>query len=90
MTPFNTIWPNFIIVYPINSSHHHMIWFLHCVPNWLLSSPFNLILSYVPNWLLSRPFDPILPLCTPMTPFNTIWTNFIIVYPINFIQDHIT
>ena len=45
------------------------------VPNWLLSRPFDLILSLcTQNWLLSRPFD----------------LNFIIVYPIDSFQDHLT
>ena len=41
-------------------------------------------------WLLSRPFDLILSLCTQMTPFKTFWSNFIIVYPIDSFQDHLT
>ena len=44
----------------------------------------------VPNWLLSRPFDIILSLCTQMTPFKTIWHHFITVYPIDSFQDHLT
>ena len=63
MTPFKTIWANFVIVYtidsfqdhltyfinvyPIESFRDHTNWFLHCVPNLL-------------NWLLTRPFDQIL------------------------------
>ena len=43
----------------------------------------------LPNWL-SRPFDLILSLCTQLTPFKTIWPNFIIVYPIDSFQDHLT
>ena len=71
LTPFNTIWPDFYIVYllfinvyPINSFQDHMTWFLHCVPKWLLSRPFDLILS----------------MCTQLTPFKTIWPDFYIVY----------
>ena len=60
LTPFKTIWPNFIIVYPIDSFQDHMTWFSHCVP----------------SWLLSRPFDPILSLCTQLIPFKIIWPNF--------------
>ena len=74
MTPFKTIWPNFIIVYPIDSFQDHLTWFLYCLCNWFLSTP----------------FDPILSLCTQMTPFMTIWPNFIIVYPIDSFQDHLT
>ena len=74
LTPFKTISPNFIIVYPIDSFEHHVTCFLYCVP----------------NWLLSRPFDPIVSLCTQLTPFKTIWPNFIIVYPIDSFQDHLT
>ena len=43
ISSFKTIWPNFIIVYPIDSFQDHMIWFLHCVPIWLFSRPFDLI-----------------------------------------------
>ena len=77
LTTFKTIWPDFIIVYPIDSFPDHMTRFLHCVP----------------NWLLSRPFAPILSLCTQLTPFKTIWTDFYTVYPICSIdsfQDHLT
>ena len=131
---------NFIIVYPIDSFQDHLTYFCLCT-QWLLSRPFDLILSLciqfthfktiwphciknivLPNWLLSRPFDQILSLCTqltsfqdhltqfyhcvpnwllsrpfdlimfvyPMTPFKTIWPNFIIVYPIDSFQDHLT
>ena len=41
MTAFKTIWPDFHIVYPIYSFKHHLTWFLHCVPNLLLSRPFD-------------------------------------------------
>ena len=33
LTPFKTIWTNFIIVYPNDSFQDHMTWFYHCVPN---------------------------------------------------------
>ena len=71
MTPFKTIWPNFITVYLIHSFQDHLIWFSHCVPNWLLSRPYHLILL----------------LCTLFTPFEAIWPNFIIVYSIDSFQD---
>ena len=29
-------------------------------------------------------------LCTQITPFKTIWANFIIVYPVDSFQDHLT
>ena len=48
-----------------------MAWFLHCVPNWLLSRSFDLYYHRAPNWLLSRPFHLILSLCTQITPFKT-------------------
>ena len=73
MTPFKTIWHHFITVYPIDSFQDHMTWFLHCVPNWLLS------------W----PFDPILSLSTHLTPFKTIWPIFCVVYPVDSFQDHL-
>ena len=60
LTPFKTISPSLIIVYPIDSFWDHMTLFYHCVPNWLLSRPFHQILS----------------LCKLLTPFKTIWTNF--------------
>ena len=74
LTPFMTIWPEFSIVYHIDSFQDHITWFFYCVPNWLLSRPFDLILS----------------LCTLLTPFKTIWPNFIIVYPIDSFQDPMT
>ena len=77
LTPFKTIWPNFINMYPIDSFQHHMNGILHCVPNW-------------PNWLLSRPFNQIFAFYTKLTPFKTIWPDFCIVYPIDSFQDHLT
>ena len=95
LNPFKTIWPNFIIVYPIDSFEdhidsfqHHLTRFYHCVQNWLLSRPFDPILSLCTNWILSRPFELIFALCTQLTPFKTIWQNFIIVYPNDSFQDH--
>ena len=67
LTPFKTIWPDFIFVYPIDSFQDHLTQFYH----------------YIPNWLLSRPFDLIYVLSTQLIPFKTIWLNFIIVYPID-------
>ena len=59
---FKTIWHDVCIVYSIDSFQDHMIQFYHCVPNWLLSIPYDksFVLYCVPSWLLSRPFDPIL------------------------------
>ena len=74
LTPFKTIWSNFIIVYPIESFQDHLTWFLYCVPKLVLSRSFDLILS----------------LCTQLTPFKTIWPDFCIVYPFDFFQDHLT
>ena len=74
LTPFKTIWPEFCIVYPIDSFQDHLTWFLYCVP----------------NWVLSRPYELIFVLYTQITHFKTIWPNFIIVYPIDSFQDHIT
>ena len=65
------------IVYPIcpiDCFQDHLTWFLHSIPNWLLSRPYHLIFV----------------LCTQLTPFKTIWPNFIIVYPIDSFQDHMT
>ena len=71
-TSFKTIWSNFTIVYPTDFFQDHMTWVLHCVP----------------NWLLSRPFDLISALCTQLAPFKTIWPNFIVLYPVDSFQDH--
>ena len=40
LTPFKTIWPNFITVYQIDSFQDHLTWYLYCIPNWLLSRLF--------------------------------------------------
>ena len=60
-----TFWPNFIIVYPNDCFQDHLTSFYPCVPYWLLSRPFDLILS----------------LCTQLTPFKTMWPDFCVVYP---------
>ena len=88
LTPFKTSWPNFINVYPIDSFQDHMTWFLHGVPIFTHMDSFQD--QCVPNWLLSRPYDLIFALCTQLTPFKTIWPNFINVYPIYSFQDHMT
>ena len=91
LTAFKTIWTDFCIVYPIHCFQDHLTQFYSCVPNWLLSRPYDLIFLYcLPSWLLSRPFDLFLSLCTLLTPFKTIWPNFIIVYLIDSFQDHLT
>ena len=74
LTPFKTIWPDFCILYQIDSFQDHMTWFLYCVPNRLLSRPFDLILS----------------LCNQLTPFKTIWHDFCFVNPTDSFQDHLT
>ena len=62
------IWPNFV-----------------SVPNRLLSTEYCLVFLYcVSNWFLSRPFDLILSMCTQLTPFKTIWPNFIYVESIGY------
>ena len=111
LTPFNTIWPDFCIlypIYPIDSFQHHLTWFLHSVPNWLLSRPYDLIFTLctqftqltpfktiLPDFcilylidFLSRPHDLIFSLCTLIIPFKTIWSNFVIVHPIDCSQYH--
>ena len=90
LIPFKTIWPYFCIVYPVDSFQEHFTQFHHCIPYWLFQDQMTWFLHCVPNWLLSRPFDPILSLCTLLTPFKTIWTNFIIVDQIDSFQDHLT
>ena len=74
LTPFKTIWLHFCIVYSVDSFQDHLTQFYHCVPNWLL-------------W---RPFDLIFVLWTQLTPFKTIWPDFCIVYPVDSLQDHFT
>ena len=96
LTPFKT-WYDllFINVYPIDSFQDHMTWFLHCVPKWLLSRPFDLILSMCTKIdSLSGPYDLIftlctyfLSMCTQLIPFKTIWPD---LYPIDFFLDHMT
>ena len=81
LTLFNTIWPDFCIVYTIDSFQDHLTWFLHSIRNWLLSRPYHLIFVL---------YDMIFGLCTQLTPFKTIWPNFINVYPIDSFQDHMT
>ena len=80
LTPFKTICHFITVYWTDSFQHHltwfyhcvprltpfkdHLTQFYHCVPYWLLSIPFNLILS----------------LSTQMTPFKTIWPDFCIVY----------
>ena len=59
---------------PIDSFQDHLTSFYHSVP----------------KWLLSRPFDIILSLCTQSSPFKTIWPDFCIVYPTDSFHDHLT
>ena len=75
-TPFKTIWPDFYIVYTIDSFQDHLTWFYHCVPTWLLSRPYNLILSIV----------------YPIDSFQDHLTQFFIIVmdPIDSFQDHLT
>ena len=82
LIPFKTIWPNCIIVYPVDYFEDYMAWFLHCVPNGLLSRPFDLNYHCAPSWLLPRQFHLILSLYTQITPFKTIWPDICIVYPV--------
>ena len=67
-----------------------MTLFYHCVANWLFQDHLTQFYDCVPYWLLSRPFDLILLKWTQLTPFKTIWPNFILVYPIDSFQDHLT
>ena len=86
LTPFKKIWPNLIIMYPIDSFQDHITWFLHCVlnsSNWLLlSRPYDLILSLCTHLTALNSILIDFVLCTQLTPFKTIWPNFINVYPI--------
>ena len=59
---------------PIDFFEDHLTSFNHCVP----------------NWLLSRPYDLIFVLCTQLTPLKTIWPGFTIVYLNDCFQDHLT
>ena len=96
-TLFNTIWFGLCIVYMIDSFQDHLTKFYQCVPNWILSKPYDLIFTLctcfyqcVPNWLFSTPYDLIFALCTQSTPLKTIWPDFYILYQIDSFQDHIT
>ena len=104
LTPFKTIWPDFIFVHPIDSFQDHLTQFYHYIPNWLLSWPFDLIFVLstqltpfktqfyhcVSNLFLWRPFDLILSLCNLLTHFKTTWPDFYIIYPTDSFQDHLT
>ena len=90
LTPFNTIWPNFIIVYPIDSFQDHLTQFYHCVPKWPLSIPNDRIFALCTHLLLAIPFDLILSLGTQLTSFKTIWPDFCIMYTSDSFQDHLT
>ena len=62
LTPFKTIWTDFYTVYPIcsiDSFQDHLTRFLNFVANWLLSRPYDSILSLHSQLTLSRPFDPV-------------------------------
>ena len=52
------------VLHIVPNCQYHMTWFLHCVPNWLLPRPFDLIWS----------------ICTQLTHFKTMWPGFYIVY----------
>ena len=67
-----------------------MTQFYHCVPSWLLSRPFCLILLLGTQLTPLNKIWPDLALSTQLTPFKTIWTTFITVYPIDSFQDHMT
>ena len=89
LTPFKTIWPDFCILYPIDSFQYHYDLILsRCIH----LTPFK---SIWPNFIIVYPTDSfqghidlIFVLYTKLTPFKTIWPNFINVYPIDFFQDH--
>ena len=77
----------------MDSFQDHITWFFFflSVPNWLLSRPFEPIL------LLCTQIDSFQDHITwfyvlfiQLTPFKTIWPNFIIVYPIDSFQNHLT
>ena len=91
LTPFKTIWSNFIIVYPIESFQDHMTWlFVLCTQISTFKTIWPNFIIVDPNWLHSRPYDLIFVLCTEWTPFKIIWPNFIFLYPIDPFQDHLT
>ena len=96
LTPFKTIWPDFCVVYPVDFSQDHLSYFIILYPIDYFEYHITSFLYCVPNWLLSRPFGPILSLHTQLTPFKTIWPNFISVpiwllsrpYDLNFTEKH--
>ena len=89
LTPFKTIWPDFCIVYPIDSFQDHLTKFIIVYTIDSFQDHLTKFLHCVSNWLLSRPFDLILLLCTQLTPFKTLWPDFCIVYPVDSFQDHL-
>ena len=78
--PFKTIWPDFCIVYSIDSFQDHLTWFCIVYPVDYFQDHMTWFLHCVPNW---PPFKTIWPNfhCTQLTPFKTTWLDFIIVYP---------
>ena len=81
LTPFKTIWPNFINEYPSDFFQDHMTWFLHCVPAFINVYPIDSFQHHM-TWFLHCVHK--------LTPFKTIWPNFINVYPIDPFPDHMT
>ena len=59
------------------------IFYLPQLPSTYLKYYFLFCIYIIPNWLLSRPYDLIFVLCTQITPFQTMWPNFIILYTID-------
>ena len=73
LIPFKTIWANFIILYPIDSFQYHITSFCIVYPTDSFQDHLPQFYHCVLHWLLSRPFDPILSFFNHLTPFKTIW-----------------
>ena len=84
LTPFKTIWLNFIIVYLIYCSQQHIAWFCIVYPIDSFQDHLTKFYQCVPNWLLSRPYN----LIFTLTQFLHCIPTFINVYPLDSFQDH--
>ena len=106
LTPFKTIWPDFCIVYPIDSFQDHLTLILS------LCILFTLFKTIRPHCIIVFPIDPFqdhfiwfyhcvpnwllsrhmtwILHCVPNWLFKSTWPDFCIVYPIDSFQDHLT
>ena len=57
LTTFKTIWPNFVIVYTIDSFQDHLTWCLYCVPKLLISNHMSPFKTIWPDFCIVYPID---------------------------------